>query len=225
MTVESEGVWQSRIVGFDPAVDPETMLAFPGNPRIHPRKQSETLRAVLSEVGWVDAVIVNQDTGHVVDGHLRVADAITAGCPVPVLYVSLTETEEAKVVATFDAIGDMAVLDQSAFAVLLHDVTFEHEELTALAADLLPKTPNLDPEPDVPENPVVWGYVAWGKNRNIDSSETEVTALDAAYETFVERNDGDDTGFIATLLKGELADGQTPQTPPGIGTPDPTHPV
>jgi hypothetical protein len=51
-----------------------------------PEKQQRALAGALSEVGWVQQVIVNQQTGHLIDGHLRVELARAANEPVPVVY-------------------------------------------------------------------------------------------------------------------------------------------
>ncbi len=64
--------WTSRIVGSGEEA-PDQLLANPANWRIHPKAQQEALAGVLDQVGWVQQVLVNRRTGHVVDGHLRVA--------------------------------------------------------------------------------------------------------------------------------------------------------
>lgn len=83
-------VWRNRIVGEgEPA--PDQLLANPANWRIHPANQQDALSGVLAEVGWVTRVIVNRATGFVVDGHARVALAISSNQPsVPVTYVDLS---------------------------------------------------------------------------------------------------------------------------------------
>ena len=79
--------WKSRIVGSGEEV-PDQLLAHPSNWRIHPKAQRAALRDLLGSVGFVAQVIVNQRTGHLVDGHLRVEEALSHGQPtIPVLYV------------------------------------------------------------------------------------------------------------------------------------------
>src|SRR3990170_3494486 len=91
--------WRSRIVGSGEEA-PDQLLANPANWRIHPKAQQEALAGVLGQVGWVQQVLVNRRTGHVVDGHLRVALALRQEAPtVPVLYVELSEAEEKLVLA------------------------------------------------------------------------------------------------------------------------------
>lgn len=64
--------WQNRILGSG-VEDAEQLLANPLNWRIHPKNQQDSLVEVLDRVGWIQQVVVNQRTGFVVDGHLRVA--------------------------------------------------------------------------------------------------------------------------------------------------------
>ncbi len=114
--------WRNRIVG-EGEERPDQLLANPYNWRVHPKTQQAALEAVLDEVGWVQRIIVNRRTGHVVDGHLRVALAISRNEPtVPVLYVDLSEEEERLVLATLDPIAAMAVEDAEKLAALLEDV-------------------------------------------------------------------------------------------------------
>jgi hypothetical protein len=131
--------WRSRIVGHGEE-PPDQLLASPQNWRLHPQGQQEALAGVLGEVGFVQDVIVNKTTGHVVDGHLRVSLAISKGQPtVPVVYVELTEDEERKVLTTFDPIGAMAGADREMLDDLLQSVTTDdaglRDALRGLAED------------------------------------------------------------------------------------------
>ena len=75
--------------------------------------------------------------GFVVDGHARVALALSRGEPtVPVLYVDLEPEEEALVLATLDPIGAMAGRDDEKLRALLADVTVDDAGLLALLGDL-----------------------------------------------------------------------------------------
>lgn len=124
--------WRSRIVGQG-TENPDQLLANPLNWRIHPRHQQEALQGVLDEVGWVQQVIVNQRTGHVVDGHLRVALALRREEPkVPVLYVDLSEDEERLILATLDPIAALAVADKEQLSVLLDGISVRSAEVAAL---------------------------------------------------------------------------------------------
>ncbi len=90
-----KGRWASRIVG-EADVAPDQLLANPNNFRMHPAQQQNALADVLDKVGWVQRVVVNKRTGHVIDGHLRVEMAISQGEPsVPVVYVDCTQPRSA----------------------------------------------------------------------------------------------------------------------------------
>ena len=127
-TVGLPTVFRNRIVGSG-YENPEQLLANPQNWRIHPKHQQDALEAILDEVGFVTRVLVNKQTGFVVDGHLRVALGISRGeTAIPVDYLDLSEQEEALVLATFDSISAMAGMDK--------------DKLKALLATAQPKTDN-----------------------------------------------------------------------------------
>ena len=116
-------MYENKIVGTG-TEHPEQLLANPNNWRIHPKQQQTALEAVLEEVGWVQNIIVNQRTGHVVDGHMRAAVAISKNeTEVPVVYVDLSDEEELKVLATLDPIGAMAATDKQQLDELLETVS------------------------------------------------------------------------------------------------------
>ena len=114
--------WANRIVSVG-EVDPTTLLSNPANWRIHPDNQREALRGSLDRVGWVERVMVNQRTGFVIDGHLRVAMAIAKKQQaIPVSYVDLTPDEEAFVLATLDPIAALAETDSEMLRALAEAV-------------------------------------------------------------------------------------------------------
>ena len=123
--------WRNRIVGHGEE-PPDQLLASPMNWRVHPKAQQDHLSAVLDQVGFVQDVIVNQRTGHVIDGHLRVSLAISRGEPsIPVVYVDLSEDEERLVLATFDPISAMAGTDRELLTQLLADVLESEATVTS----------------------------------------------------------------------------------------------
>lgn len=141
--------WRSRIVGEGEEA-PDQLLANPLNWRVHPKAQQDALAGVLSEVGWVQRVIVNQQTGHVVDGHARIGLAISRGEPsVPVLYVDLAPDEEAKVLATLDPIAALAGADREVLDQLLREVSTGDASVQALL-DQIGQDHGLMPPPFAP---------------------------------------------------------------------------
>jgi hypothetical protein len=138
--VQSPKGWQNRIIGHG-AEDPLQLLANPKNARIHPQAQQEALSSVLDDIGWVASVKVNQRTGFVVDGHARVALAITkAESTIPVDYLDLTDEEEALVLATFDTLGAQATSDPEQLRALLDEVQPKAEALASLLERLASDT-------------------------------------------------------------------------------------
>src|SRR5579871_250030 len=127
--------WRNRIVGHG-EVDPTELLANPRNWRMHPKAQRDALAGVLAEVGWVQSVIVNKRTGFVVDGHARAALAITAGERVPVVYVDLSEKEEALILATLDPLSAMAVPDEELLAGLVGELEVSSAAINSPLVDL-----------------------------------------------------------------------------------------
>lgn len=143
--------WRNRITGSG-LEDPAQLLANPGNWRIHPAVQRNALRGSLDTVGWVQQVMVNTVTGHLVDGHARVEEALSRGEKVPVLYVDLSPEEEALVLATLDPIGAMATTDEAKLNELLADVTVDDAGLLRLLQGMGSQRPlNADPD-ELPED-------------------------------------------------------------------------
>lgn len=128
--------WKNRIVAYGEE-SPETLVANPKNWRVHPDSQKAALAGVLDDVGVVAPVIVNRTTGFVIDGHLRVALAISnRQSTVPVCYVELSEAMEAEVLATFDPIAGLAVPDLQALDEVLRSFDTGNESVMAMLDDL-----------------------------------------------------------------------------------------
>lgn len=124
--------WRNRIVG-EGLEAPDQLLANPFNWRVHPAFQQEALDGSLNEIGWIQRVIVNQRSGHVVDGHLRVSLALKYDEPaVPVLYVDLTEEEEQKALLVLDPISARAATDKVKLEELLQMASTEDAGLQAM---------------------------------------------------------------------------------------------
>ena len=178
--------WRSRIVGHGEEA-PDQLVANPRNWRIHPQGQQDALTALLDQVGWVQDVVVNQRTGYVVDGHLRVALAISRDeATVPVTYVDLTPGEEALVLAALDPLSAMAVTDEDALRALLADVSVDSDSLMAMLAAIAPPAPTAgltDPDavPEVAEVTTTVGELyALGSHRLLigdATSEADVARL------------------------------------------------
>lgn len=117
-------------------VDPKKLVPNPKNWRTHSDRQRAALEGVMEEIGFIQQVIVNRRTGHIVDGHLRVKTAIENGMKeVPVGWVDLTEEEEALALATFDPLGALAGTDAEILDSLLRGVDTENKAVAGLLAE------------------------------------------------------------------------------------------
>lgn len=128
--------WQNRIVGYSQE-PPDQLLANPQNWRTHPSNQADALRGVLDQVGLVQNVIVNERTGRLIDGHLRVLEALKSGQPLmPVTLVDLDEDEERLILATLDPLSALAGTDAGQLAALLEDLSTDSPAVAAMLDDL-----------------------------------------------------------------------------------------
>jgi DNA modification methylase len=142
--------------------EPDSLSDNPLNWRKHPDKQLSALKDVISEVGWAGALLYNERTGRLIDGHAR-KKISRAKEKVPVLVGSWTEEQEKKILATLDPIGSLAEADHSALQALLQSVQTESDAVQALLKDLAAgevvpifdpgATPGLTDPDDVPEPP------------------------------------------------------------------------
>lgn len=144
--------WQNRIVEYTEEA-PDQLLANPKNWRTHLGTQADALRGVMREVGIVQNVIANKRSGFLIDGHLRVMEALKAGQPsIPVTWVDLSDEEESLILLTLDPLGAMAGTDAAKVDELLREVSTGEAAVQALldglAVDMgiIPAdAPNLDP--------------------------------------------------------------------------------
>jgi len=125
-----------------------SLLANPKNWRIHPQLQRQGLDAVLTNIGWVQDVVVNIRMGEewgasrgvetLVDGHLRVLLALSKGddTVVPVKFVDLSPEEADIVLATLDPLSAIAVVDKTILAQLLQDVQVIDPSLETILENL-----------------------------------------------------------------------------------------
>jgi hypothetical protein len=128
--------WQTLVTHLTHE-DPEQLLAHPDNWKIHDGSQRQAVEAALKEIGFAGAILVNDQTGHVVDGHLRVELAISAGAPtVPVLHLDASEDEEQLLLASYDPLGALAAADRDKLKDLTKTVDPQSEPLKAMLTDL-----------------------------------------------------------------------------------------
>jgi len=107
----------------------------PRNWRRHPEGQMSALRAVLDQGDWAGALLYNETTGRLIDGHAR-KDAVDPKTVVPVLVGRWPEERERQILATLDPLGAMAVADADALERLLVDTDLSDEGMEELRAML-----------------------------------------------------------------------------------------
>lgn len=149
---------QINIVGYR-LVPPDQLLANPKNARRHPVVQREAMRSSLRALGWIAPVLQSVRSGALLDGHLRVEEALSDGVAlVPVCDVDVTPEQEALALATFDPITSLARYDAEALDHLLAEARTEEAALAGILSDLrtryLPTT--VAPKPA----PTHWSVIA-----------------------------------------------------------------
>src|SRR5438552_14111717 len=95
---------------------PDRLTDNPLNWRKHPDKQLSALKDVLADVGWAGALLYNERTKRLIDGHARKR---ISTAKVPVLVGSWSEEQELKILATLDPLAAMAEADKDALDALL----------------------------------------------------------------------------------------------------------
>lgn len=125
-----------RIVKFGRKAASEFTMN-PLNYRTHPLRQKSAVSASLRELGWIGVVVENITTGHLLDGHERIEQALARNGDVPFIQVQLTEEEEKLALAIFDPITAMAEVDDDILRELLADVHTDDLALQELLSDML----------------------------------------------------------------------------------------
>lgn len=130
--------WSNRIVGYGTDA-PDQLLANPEQWKIHPKTQQDSLDSILSKVGWVQNVVVNRTTGHVVDGHARIGLAIAKGeKEIPITYVELTQEEESLVLAVLDPLASLAAIDRAKWDEIVADLATSDPGIAEVIERLTP---------------------------------------------------------------------------------------
>jgi len=105
----------------------------PKNWRAHPAAQAHALRALLTEIGYADALIARELPDgklQLIDGHLRAET--TPDEEVPVLVLDVTAEEADKLLLTLDPLAAMAEADSARLQGLLETVRTDDEALQEL---------------------------------------------------------------------------------------------
>jgi len=109
------------------------LVPHPKNWRRHPRAQADALRALLTEIGYADALLVRElPDGRlmIVDGHLRAET--TPDALVPVLVLDVSDEEADKILLTLDPLAAMAESDAERIKTLLQTVQTDSQAVQEL---------------------------------------------------------------------------------------------
>ena len=125
--------WKISIVG-EGIERADQLQAHSQNWRVHPQNQQTATKAALEKLGWIDSVIVNQRTGNLLNGHMRVQLALREGddTPVPVKYVDISEQDELYALAVIDPLAAMAVEDEASYGDLVSMLDEDNRRLVEL---------------------------------------------------------------------------------------------
>ena len=116
---------------------PAELAENPKNWRQHPVQQISALTAAISEVGWAGALLYNERTGRLIDGHARRKVALEQGSEkIPVLVGSWDEATEKKILLTLDPLGAMAEASKDRLDDLMREVQTSNEDLAAMITGL-----------------------------------------------------------------------------------------
>ncbi len=128
-------------------IAPDQLLANPLNYRIHPAQQQSALSGSLDNLGWIQEVLVNKNTGHVIDGHLRIQLALRNDEKlIPVTYLDLTEDEEKLALLSLDTIAAMAAIDKEQLDNLLTQVNSDDTRIQEFLHNLAEENNLIDDE-------------------------------------------------------------------------------
>ena len=114
-------------------LDADQLAENPANWRTHSDEQMAGLQGVLDQVGWAGALLYNERTKRLIDGHAR--KKISKG-KVPVLIGDWSEDEEKVILATLDPLASMAEADEQKLGELLATIETESDAVQAMLEEL-----------------------------------------------------------------------------------------
>ena len=169
--------WQSKIVGHG-KVPASQLLANPFNHRRHPEKQRQVVAASIEELGFIKSVIVNQLTGHIVDGHERVMQALGVGeeTLVDVEYVELSPEDEKKALLILDASSELAEVDKELMLASLDACSFDSKILDDLSREFTSELESLK------TNPIGTNEDGQTEEVNVEDFEFQCKCPDCGFE-------------------------------------------
>ena len=110
-------------------IDADQLAENPANWRTHNDGQLTALKDVIADVGWAGALLYNERTKRLIDGHAR--KKIVEG-KVPVLIGDWSEDDERKILATLDPLAAMAEASKESLGKLLATIETESDAVQAM---------------------------------------------------------------------------------------------
>ena len=113
------------------------LLPNPKNWRLHPDGQRSAVSEMLEQIGFVGALAARETKGglELLDGHLRRDIAVDS--EVPVLILDLNDEEADKMLATYDPLSGLALVDGGKLDELMKGVTLdENAEIRKMLTDM-----------------------------------------------------------------------------------------
>lgn len=150
----------------------DRLQAHPQNWRRHPARQREAVARLLQEVGWAGALLYNERTGRLLDGHLR--KELCRGQRVPVLVGSWSQQQERQILALLDPLTALAEPDAERWQELLRELQDVDERL-AQTLDALAQKQGLSLPAEILET--------------ADAARSEASLPEARFEVIVECED------------------------------------
>lgn len=127
-------------------LDPGQLDEHPDNWKFHPSEQLDSIEDLVGEIGWAGALLYNERTGRLLDGHGR-RERFAGRGPVPVLIGSWDEEAERKILAGLDPTGWMAVVNKRKVEALLGSTKLQSERLGQLLAGVKASGQLLEAQP------------------------------------------------------------------------------
>ena len=173
-------------------IDPAKLTPADYNPRKISDHQAEALKRSLDRWGFVEPIVANKRTGHIVGGHQRLDGALALALPkVPVHWIDVDESSEKALNIALNKIsGDWdedllgkLLADLERDGQDLEDLGFDADELQAIIDAAMPEPElqgDLDAIPEPPAEPITQPGDLWqlGEHRLLcgDSTKAEDVA-------------------------------------------------
>jgi len=115
-------------------IDPSSLDENPANWRIHSEEQINGIKAAIKETGWAGALLYNEKTKKLIDGHAR--KKIFPDQKVPVLIGNWDEETEKKILATLDPLSCMAEINTEVLDSIMKNIETENKDFLLLLGNI-----------------------------------------------------------------------------------------